>query len=87
MIQKNFPDFGYYNVCLNTKETTGIKYENGIGDAMDDITDILKDLWNAGWRFRNTSAEDAVFHFKVLFRPHTKDHTIGLLNYFSESAF
>ena len=83
VIKKNFPDIGYYSMVLDNAILTA---DNnwGIGDAIDDVSDILRDLWDINWYFKNTSVGNAVFYFRLLFYSHTKGHVIGLINSLSK---
>lgn len=83
IIKLNFPNFGYYNVCMNPKGPL-TQYENGIGDAIDDIRDILRELWDIDYYFKNTSPENAVFYFKLAFYSHLRLHIKNLFLYLEE---
>lgn len=79
-IGKLFPTLGYYNVALDISE----KIEQSslsVGDAIDDIVDIAGDLNEVRWRFENTSEDDALFHFQLLFRSHWGMHLRSLQLY------
>ncbi len=51
------------------------------GHAMDDIMDIANDLTEVLWRYENTSEDDALFHFQLLFRSHWGRHLRSLQFY------
>ena len=55
--------------------------ENAIGDAIDDLSDIIYDLLEVKWRKENNSENDACFFFELLFSNHIQEHLLGLLNY------
>ena len=79
-IGKLFPSLGYYNVALAISD----KIEQSslsVGDAIDDIVDIAGDLKEVLWRFNNTSQDDALFHFQLLFRSHWGMHLRSLQLY------
>ncbi|HKP62750.1 MAG TPA: hypothetical protein VJV78_38705 [Polyangiales bacterium] len=80
-----FPDFGYYNVALPLLEEIG-NAQCGVGDAIDDLADIARDLYDVAWRWSNTSVDDALFHFQHGFRAHWRDHVRGLQLYLAARA-
>ena len=82
-LKLNFPNFGYYNVCLNPKGLL-TQYENGVGDATDDIRDILRELWDIDFYFKHTTPENAIFYFKLAFYSHLRFHVKNLLFYIEE---
>ncbi|MEQ8476806.1 DUF5063 domain-containing protein [Fulvivirga sp.] len=79
-IEKNLPELGYYHKVLNPLNISEDP-KIGTADAVDDLTDIIKDLTEFIWRANNSSEIEAIWHFKFNFRAHTNDHLIGLLNY------
>lgn len=89
-IEKNFPSFGWYNLLLDCHK---IKYKNGevlpevdlvLGDPIDDITDILKDLLEVKWRFDNNSEDDAIWNFKFIMKHHSEQHLVHLLKFLKD---
>ncbi len=79
-VKKNFPDFGFYHEVLNVQELNK-DAENAIGDAIDDLSDIIFDLLEIKWRKENNSQQDALWFFELIFRSHTQQHIISLLNF------
>lgn len=79
-VKRNFPDFGFYHEVLNVQELHK-SAENAIGDAIDDISDIIFDLLEIKWRMENNSEQDALWFFEFIFRSHTQQHIINLLNF------
>jgi hypothetical protein len=73
LVASQFPNYGHYNVAedvtLNISESKTI-----VGDAIDDITDIAGDLFEAKWRWENNSPEDCHWHFKNSFESHWSQH-------------
>src|SRR5687767_7811299 len=55
-----FPDFGFYAV-VRTHE--GLDAKPGLADAIDDVTDIARDLIEVEWRWINNSPADAMWQF------------------------
>ena len=84
ILKLNFPHFGFYNVCLNLKGPLS-QYENGVGDAIDDIRDILRELWDVDFYFKRTSPENAIFYFKLAFYSHIRFHLKNLLLFMEDS--
>jgi len=79
-VNSNFPEFGFYHVVLNGNEIH--KDANyAVGDAIDDLTDIILDLLEIKWRKEHNSKEDALWYFKLIFKSHTQMHILGLLNF------
>jgi hypothetical protein len=80
LITSRFPNFRYYNspeeVTLNISKTKIV-----VGDAIDDIIDITVELSNVMWCWKNTSIEDALWHFKNRFDTHWELHLRDLQLY------
>jgi hypothetical protein len=57
-----FPKFGYYNLPKNVTEKIG-KTELLTGDALDDIADITRDLYEVLWYWENESEKVALWQF------------------------
>lgn len=75
---KRFPEYGLYAVADPTEPLNG---DSLVGDAIDDLTDIAGDLEDVLWRFENVGAEDAHWHFKILYRAHWGRHLRELSHY------
>lgn len=61
-IGKRFSDFGNYTAASFTKH---IDEEPLIGDAIDDLVDLAKDLRSALWYFENSGPEDAYWFLRL----------------------
>ncbi len=82
-VKSNFPSFGWYSTIIDiTQVEPNVK--TGIGDALDDLTDIIKDLLAVKWRMENTSEMDALWHFEFSMRTHSEQHLLDLLKYLKE---
>jgi len=57
-IESNFKDFGLYKLVIDHNDT-----DKGIGDAVDDLTDIILDLWEIKWRIETNSLADGLWYF------------------------
>jgi hypothetical protein len=73
LASQRFPDFGYYNMPISITQRIG-ESEWGMGDAIDDLGDIAKDLQEVAWCWQNTSIEDALWHFRFGFESHWGEH-------------
>ncbi len=82
-VKSNFPDFGWYSMVLDiNKVEPNVKI--GIGDALDDLTDIIKDMLVVKWKMDNTSEMDALWEFEFSMRTHSEQHLIDLLKFIKE---
>ena len=82
---KRFPSLGYYNVAQNVSKNVS-KNLIIIGDAIDDIADIIGDLQEVMWCFNNTSNEDALWHYQNSFTYHWGRHLRDLQLYLHDLA-
>ncbi|OYQ24776.1 hypothetical protein CHU93_15595 [Sandarakinorhabdus cyanobacteriorum] len=82
-ISARFPDFGYYGAA-NPAATSGSAF---LGDAIDDIVDIVRDLEEVLWRFEHIGCDDAHWHFRVLFQAHWGVHLRDLSRYLHSMQF
>lgn len=79
-VESNFKDFGLYKTVLDINDLENIR-DNAIGDAIDDLTDIIIDLLEVKWRIENYSLSDGLWFFELTFRSHTQQHILDLLNF------
>ena len=77
------PDFDWYSMVLDSNKM-GPDIEIGIGDEIDDLIDIIKDLLAVKWRMENTSENDALWHFELSMRTHSEQHLVDLLKRLKE---
>ena len=82
-VKSNFKDYGLYKTNLNIKDINDLK-DNVIGEAIDDLTDIIFDLLEIKWRIENNSLADGLWFFKLTFFTHTQQHILDLLNYMKQ---
>jgi hypothetical protein len=82
-VETNFPEFGFYKTVLDYDDIDNLK-ECAIGDAIDDLTDIIRDLLEIKWRIENNSLADGLWFFELIFQGHTQQHTLDLLNYMKQ---
>jgi hypothetical protein len=70
---ERFPSFGYYSVPDDiTKQSN--ETELLVGDALDDIVDIVRDLQAVKWRWEHTNEQDALWHFDFGYKTHWGKH-------------
>lgn len=81
---RQFPDFGFYAVADPTET---IDESAMVGDAIDDLGDIARDLEEVIWRFENNGADDAHWYFKLLYRSHWGRHMRELSHYLHARLF
>jgi hypothetical protein len=82
-VRSNFPPFGFYKTILDIKDFTNSK-DSALGDAIDDLSDIIRDLLEIKWRIENNSLEDGLWFFQFIFLAHTQQHMLDLLNYMKQ---
>ena len=82
-MEANFPEFGYYKTVLGYDDIDNLE-ECGTGDAIDDLTDIINDLQEIKWRIENNSLADGLRFFELIFKGHTQQHILDLLNYMKQ---
>ncbi len=79
-MNERFPYMGYYNAVTRVTEDVGSDSAS-VGDAIDDIADIVGDLSDYLWRVEHTSAADAVWHLDQTYRYHWGLHARWLQLY------
>ena len=79
-IVSNFKDFGLYKTVIDINDLDNL-HDNCIGDAVDDLTDIILDLLEIKWRIETNSLADGLWYFELAFYTHTQQHILDLLNF------
>ncbi|GAA3930856.1 hypothetical protein [Hymenobacter algoricola] len=82
-VTSHFKDFGFYKTILDINDIDNTK-DSGIGDAIDDLTDIILDLLEIKWRIENNSLADGLWFFELTFYSHTQQHILDLLNFMKQ---
>jgi len=82
-VESNFQNYGFYKTFLDINDIANLK-DNAIGDAIDDLSDIITDLLEIKWRIENNSLADGLWFFELIFNSHTQQHIIDLLNYMKQ---
>jgi len=85
-IARRFPDFGHYNTPEYLETNVG-ESPCIVGDAIDDIHDIVSELLEVEWRWSNTSSADALFHFEFTYGSHWQYHLRWLQVYLVERQY
>lgn len=82
-VRSNFTDFGLYKTILDINDIDNLK-DSAIGDAIDDLTDIIIDLLEIKWRIETNSLADGLWYFQLIFYAHTQQHILDLLNFMKQ---
>lgn len=82
-VTSNFKDFGFYKTVSDIEVIDNLN-DNTIGDALDDLTDIIRDLLEIKWRIENNSLADGLWFFELTFYSHTQQHILDLLKYMKQ---
>ncbi len=82
-VSSNFKDFGFYKTIPDINDIDNLK-DNAIGDAIDDLSDIITDLLEIKWRIKNNSLADGLWFFELIFYSHTQQHILDLLNFMKQ---
>ena len=82
-VSSNFKDFGYYKTILDINDVNNIT-DTALGDAIDDLSDIIIDLLEIKWRIENNSLADGLWQFQFIFHAHSQQHLLDLLNYMKQ---
>ena len=82
-IGERFPELGYYAVADPSEVPAK---EPMIGDAIDDLADIVNDLQQVLWRAENVSASDARWYYRMLFEIHWGRHLRELSLYLHDKG-
>ena len=82
-VSSNFKDYGFYKTILDINDIGNLT-DNAIGDAIDDLSDIIIDLLEIKWRIENNSLADGLWFFELTFYSHTQQHILDLLNFMKQ---
>jgi hypothetical protein len=86
MAAASFPQLGHYNTPMHIHERVGDTHI-AVGDAINDLADIAGDLEEVLWRWQNTGEDDALWHYKSLYRIHWGRHLHDLRSYLHAVMF
>lgn len=79
-VASNFERFGFYKSVIDITNMDSLT-DHAISDAIDDLTDIIRDLLEIKWRIEHNSLADGLWYFQFIFQEHTQQHILNLLNY------
>lgn len=82
-VSSNFEDYGFYKTILDINDVNNIT-DTALGDAIDDLSDIIIDLLEIKWRIENNSLADGLWFFQFIFYSHTQQHILDLLNFMKQ---
>lgn len=82
-VSSNFKDYGFYKTILDINDIDNLT-DHAIGDAIDDLSDIIFDLLEIKWRIENNSLADGLWFFELTFYSHTQQHVLNLLNFMKQ---
>lgn len=82
-VETNFPEFGLYKKVLDYNNNDNLN-ECEIGNAVDDLSDIINDLLEIKWRIVNNSLADGLWFFQLIFENHTQQHILDLLSFMKQ---
>jgi hypothetical protein len=82
-VESNFKDFGFYATILDINDIDSSQ-NSVIGDAIDDLSDIIIDLLEVKWRIENNSLDNGLWYFQFIFYGHTQQHILDLLNFMKQ---
>lgn len=83
-VSSNFKEFGFYKTIRNINDMDNNLMDHTIGDAIDDLSDIITDLLEIKWRIENNSLNNGLWFFQFIFQSHTQQHIIDLLNFMKQ---
>lgn len=83
IVESNFPGLGFYHSLFGSHDVSH-DADVVMGDGIDDLTDIIKDMLDVKWRFENTSNNNALWYFELHMRSHSEQHLIDLLKYLKD---
>ena len=81
-ISRRFPELGLY-ASVPPEEPSGAALDCApeVGDAVDDLTDVVGEMRAIVWRCKNVDEEDAAWHFRFGYRTHWGRHLHDLRRY------
>ena len=83
IVEVNFPDLGWYHSVRDSHEIIpDADFVNG--DAIDDLSDIIKDMLGIKWQFKNASEKYAKWCFKEVMQMHSEQHIVNFLKYLKD---
>lgn len=82
-VESNFKDYGYYKKIADINNLDNFD-DVVVGDAIDDLTDIILELLEVKSRIENNGMNDGPYYFEFAFSSHIQSHLINLLKYINQ---
>ena len=79
LVASAFPEFGLYRT-IRSASVDEVE-EVGVGDAIDDLADILRDIDGALWTEASQSETNAIWEAKFSYEHHSGEHLVDLRSY------
>lgn len=70
---ERFPQFGFYNIPSRITSQV-METEMQVGDALDDLADIARDLAEVVWCWEHISELEALWRFRLAYEQHWGEH-------------
>ena len=83
-IGKQYPNLGYYWAALDPIIKNGTEDKISVGDAIDDLADILIDLHEVQWFREHSGQRDALASLRWRYNSHLWMHLHSLRHYLEE---
>lgn len=80
LVEARFPNWGYYNCAKDVTKNIG-ETSITVGDAIDDISDIVSDLKAVLWCLDNENENNALWQLKDSYEGHWREHMLNLKHY------
>lgn len=74
----SFPELGLYG---DVEPQDGLDQEISLGDAIDDLADIARDLTDVLWHLDNVGVNDAIWMFRFGYQTHWGRHLHDIRRY------
>lgn len=79
-VTSNFKKFGYYKTFLHISDVYTFD-DHALGDAIDDVADIIGDLLEVRWRIEHVGLDNGLWFLHFTFHTHMQQHILGVLTY------
>ena len=83
-IRRRYPSLGHYWLALHPVMQEGAEGERAVGDAIDDLADILAELRDVRWFRERSGRKDALAALRARYDMHLWMHLHSLRQYLEE---
>lgn len=83
-IAAGFPELGYY---ADVTDSRVLLEQTGVGDAIDDLTDIAREMRSFLWIWRNRTPAEAISFFRASYEIHWGRHLLNLRSHLHSLTF